>query len=126
MAFVKLFPPEGGESLSLGEIVGRLRDEFTVVDTDPDAGRDHVGDMIVATMRFSDNLPHKQQQLTRLRAAQDDAVYVTFGDSLDVTAACCLLPDDPLFFGYPDEVDGPARTLVERAAKVLGYEVYEG
>jgi hypothetical protein len=126
MAFIKLFPPEGREALPVAEIIRRLRDEFAVVEADPDKGQDHVADMIAATLRFSDALPHKQEQLAPLQSVQEDAVYVTFGDELDPVACCCLMHDSELFFGYPDEVHGPARPLVERCATALGYELYEG
>ena len=36
------------------------------------------------------------------------------------------MPESELFFGHPDEVDGDARPLVERAAEVLAYTIYEG
>ena len=51
---------------------------------------------------------------------------VSFGDNLGLLASCCVMTDSELFFGSPDEVDGPARPLVERAASALGYEVYPG
>jgi hypothetical protein len=126
MAFIKLFPPEGSEALPVPEIIRRLRDGFASVDANPDEGREHVDGVIAATLRFSDELPHKQQQLVSLRAVRDSAVYVTFGDSEDVVASCCLMPDHELFFGSPDEVDGPARPLVQRCAAALGYELFEG
>jgi hypothetical protein len=126
MAFIKLFPPKGREALPVEEIIERLRDEFKVVDADPDAGQDHVAGMIAATLRFSDALPGKQERLARLQSVQDAAVYVTFGDDLALTASCCLMPDSELFFGAPAEVDGPARPLVERAASALNYTLFKG
>jgi hypothetical protein len=126
MAFIKLFPREGNEALPVADIVRRLGDEFAVVDADPDEGWDLVAGMIAATRRFSDALPHKQEQLARLQAVQDQAVYVTFGDSLDVVASCCLMPDSDWFFDSPDELCGPARPLVERCAAALGYVLFEG
>jgi hypothetical protein len=36
------------------------------------------------------------------------------------------MPNSELFFDNPDEVDGPARSLVERAAAALGYTLFEG
>ena len=41
MAFVKLFPPEGG-TLPVAGVIRRLKDEFAVVDADPEAGQDYV------------------------------------------------------------------------------------
>jgi hypothetical protein len=126
MAFIKLIPRKGRKCLPVNSIVRLLKDEFTVMDIDRDEGQNHVAGMIAATLRFSDSLPFKQEQLTRLQSVQPTAVFVTFGDNLDVTASCCLMEDTELFFGYPDEVDGPARPLVERAAKAIGYTVFEG
>jgi len=126
MAFIKLWPPEGRDPLPVAEIVARLQDEFAVVDVDPEAGRDHVGDMITATLRFPDSLPWKADRIAHLQSIQDAVVYVVFGDDTLVTAGCCLLPNEELFFGNPDEVDGEARSLVERAAEALGYSLDEG
>lgn len=126
MAFIKLFPPKGRDALPITEVIDRLREEFEVVDADPDKGRDHVAGMIAATLRFSDAIPSKQDRLTWLQSVQDTAVYVSFGDDLGLVANCCVMRDSELFFGNPDEVDGPARPLVERAASALGYTLFEG
>lgn len=126
MAFVKLFPNKNGKCHSITEIVRRLRGEFNLVDADPDKGQDHVAGMILATLRFSDEIPGKKERLKWLQTIQNEAVFVTFGDDYSLTASCCLKPDSELFFGSPDEVDGPARELVKRAAVALGYVVFPG
>ena len=119
MAFIKLVPPDGHDALPVDEVICRLRHEFDVVDADPDAGQDHVAGMIAATLRFSDSLPGKQERLAWLQSIQNDAVYVSFGDDLGLVASCCVQPGSELFFGSPDEVHGPARPLLERAASAL-------
>jgi hypothetical protein len=126
MAFIKLFPPEGRDALPVKEVIRRLRDEFDLVDADPDAGQNHVAEMIAATLKFSDSLPGKQERLAWLRSVQNDAVYVSFGDDLGLVASCCVKPCSELFFDSPDEIHGPARPLLERAAKALGYTVFDG
>lgn len=126
MAFIKLLPPESGESLSVSRVIELLDDEFELFESDSEAGRDHVGDMIAATLRFDDRLPGKQDRLNWLRTIQADAVMIAFSDGSGSVAQTCVMPDSELFFGSPDEVDGPARPLVERAARVLCYEVFEG
>jgi hypothetical protein len=126
MAFVKLFPPEGSDAHPVADVIRRLGDEFAFVDADPDEGENHVASMIAATLRFSDALPGKQQRLAWLQSVRDAAVYVSFGDDLGNVASCCVMPKSELFFGNPDEVDGPARPLVERAASALGYTLFEG
>jgi hypothetical protein len=126
MAFVKLFPPAGRDALPIADVIRRLEDEFAIVDADPDKGQDHVADMIAAMLRFSDAVPGKRERLAWLQSVQDAAVYVSFGDDLDTIAGCSVMPESELFFGSPDEVIGPARPLVERAASVLGYTLFEG
>jgi hypothetical protein len=126
MAFVKLFPPEGRDALPVSDVIRRLEDEFAVVETDSDEGQDHVAGMIAATLRFSDLLPGKHDRLTWLQSIQNDAVYVSFGDDQSMVASCCVKPGSELFFDSPDEIHGPARTLLERAALALGYTVYDG
>lgn len=125
MAFIKLFPPEGRNALPVEEVIRRLRNEFNLVDVDPDAGQDHVAGMIAATLRFSDSLPGKQERLAWLQSVQNDAVYVSFGDALGVIASCCVKPGSELFFDSPDEIDGPARPLLQRAANALEYTLYD-
>src|SRR6188474_492336 len=93
VAFVKLFSPEGRDSLPVEDVVDRLRDEFTIVDADPDQGQDHFAGMIAATLRFSDALPGKQERLEWLQSVQEAAVYVSFGDDYSLMAGCCLMPD---------------------------------
>jgi hypothetical protein len=36
------------------------------------------------------------------------------------------MPGSDLFFDGRDEIDGPSRPLVERAARALGYTLTEG
>jgi hypothetical protein len=126
MSFIKLLPSEGRNALPIAEVIERLRDEFEVVDADPDAGRDHVAAMIAATVQFSDVFPGKEERLTRLQSVQNEACYVSFGDDLGLVASCCVMPDSELCFGSPEEVHGPARRLVGRAAAALGYTLFEG
>ncbi len=126
MAFIKLWPPEDCDPLPVAEIVARLQDEFAIVDVDPEAGRDHVGDVITATLRFPDSVPWKVDRIAHLRSIQEAAAYVVFGDDPVVTVGCCLLPSEDLFFGSPDALDGGGRSLVERAAEVLGYTLQPG
>ncbi len=122
---MKLLPPEGRDALPVKTIIRRLRDEFMVVDADPDAGQDHVAEMIAVTLKFSDSLPGKQERLAWLQSIQKDAVDISFGDDMGLVASCCVWPGSELFFGSPDAIYGAARPLLERAAKSLGYTVYD-
>src|SRR5688572_1661091 len=117
MAFIRLAPPEGSPWLDTNAILDHLRREFAVVNADPAGGRDYVGRMIAATEKFSDRIPGKQERLTELRRCQSGAVKVSFGDESDNLASVCLMPETELFFGTLEEVDGPARPLVERCAR---------
>ena len=125
MAFIKLFPPEGCNALPVNDVIRRLRDEFDVVDADADAGQDHVAGMIAAVLQVSDSVPGKQERLEWLQSVQNDSVYVSFGDDLGLVATCCVRPDSELFFDSPDEIHGPARPLLERAATALSYTVFD-
>jgi hypothetical protein len=126
MAFVKLFPFEGNDYLSPVEIIERLKLEFEYVEVDEEAGQGYIGDMIARILRMPDSLPGKQERLDELQEARQQAVFVAFGDDPGIAASSCLKPESEIFFGSPDEVDGPARALVERAAEALSYEVFEG
>ncbi len=126
MAFLKLIALETSGPLPVKDVVRRLTEEFHIVEVDEDGGQDHIASMIAATLRFSDELPGKQDQINRLLSLQETAVWVSFGDDLQVMTGTCVTTDPELFFGSRDDVDGPARPLVERAAVALGYELYEG
>ena len=95
-------------------------------EADPDEGQSRVADMIVATLRLPDSVPHKQARLAELQAVQGQSVLVTFGDDWHCAASCCVTPGGELFFGSRAEVAGPAREAVERAAEVLGYDLQQG
>ena len=125
MAFIKLFPNEGHDALPVQTVIRRLREEFNLVDVDWDAGQDHVASMIAATLRFSDSLPGKQERIEWLQSIQNDSVYVSFGDELDLMASCCVQPESELFFDSSDVLHGPGRPLLDRAAHALGYIVYD-
>jgi hypothetical protein len=126
MAFIKLFPPDGLEPHSVARIIELLANEFEEFESDAEAGRDHVGGMLAATLRFPDSLPGKQERLGWLRSVQNEAVIVAFSDGSDATAQTCVMPDSELFFGSPDAIEGSGRKLVDRAAAKLGYELFEG
>jgi hypothetical protein len=126
MAFVKLFPPKGRSALPVAEVIRRWEDEFGIVGADRDEGQDHVASIIAATLRFSDELTGKHERLAWLQPVKDAAVYVSFGESVDLMAGCCVMSDSDMFFGSHDEVNGPARPLVQRAASALGYTMFEG
>ena len=127
MAFIKLIPRQDRDNLPVDQVIGRLQGEFNIVNVDSDEGQNHVAGMIAAVLRVSDDVPGKQTQLAWLQTVQETAVYVSFGDdSLGPAASCCVMSDSDLFFDSPDEIHGDARPLVERAASVLDYTVYEG
>jgi hypothetical protein len=126
MEFVKLLPPENAKPLPVAKVLRRLRDQFKVVEADKSQGWDHVADMIAATLRYSDDIPEREQQLAWLESVQEDAVYVAFGDTPDAVASCCVMPGAELYFATPDEIHGPLRPLIDRCATALGYELVEG
>ena len=98
MAFIKLIPHEGREVLPVDEIINRLRTEFEEVKVDEDQGRDHVGKMIAAVLKFSDSVPGKAEQLRHLQTLQMSSVYVTFGDEEYPYAARSVMSESELFF----------------------------
>jgi hypothetical protein len=124
MAYLVLYPPDRHDVLPVPEVVKRLQDEFEVVDIDSDAGRDHVAGKIAATLRLPDCIPDKQQRLERLQAIRDKSLHVSFGDDWGLLASCYVIPDSELVFDGSFEVQGPARSLVERAAGALGYILF--
>ena len=126
MAFIKLFPHEGAPWLAVDCVVERLRDEFIYFHADRDEGRDHVGGMIAAVVKLPEDLPGRQEQLDNWKVAQESAIVVEFGNFPACFARTCVIAASELFFGRRDEVHGPARPFVDRAASILGYKLFCG
>jgi hypothetical protein len=84
-----------------------------------------VDDLIAQTLRSTEAAPLKQAQLEWLQSVQEDAVFVSFGNTPDRVASCCLLPKSDVYFHSAEEIQGALRPLVERCAVVLGYDVVE-
>src|SRR5687768_7740514 len=108
MAFIKLLTPDEGSCLTVEDVVRKLRDEFRYFHADPEEGGDYVGGTITAVLTFPPDLRGRQEQLDQWTVAQEDSVVVEFGDTPDLFARTCVIPESDLFFGAPEEVNGPA------------------
>jgi hypothetical protein len=123
----RLVPP--GQALSPAAVVERLRNEFGWVESDPERGRDHVGDMLAAYRRMRDGgrIPVPDSLIDDLAPKQDHAIWVHVADDEfdeDAFFETVILPDEPLFIGYSSgEHQDAAASLVARCAAVLGYEL---
>lgn len=119
----RLFPAEGCEYLSALSVVERLRAEFGFVDEDRAAGSDHVGGMIEQFLRMG--LPHLRAQISTLQSVRDEAVEIHLADDVSEQAlSFVVIPGEPLFVGYSSEQhEQETRSLLERCAGALGYEV---
>jgi hypothetical protein len=126
MAHIRLWP-YNNRFLPVASVLERLRAEFQVVNADAARGQASVVKWIELTQRFADaiRIPGKDERLALLQSVQVAAVYVSFGDSLELLASCYVMPGVALFFESTDEVSGPARRLVERAGITLGYRLDE-
>ena len=126
MAFIKLIPPKDRGALPVDKIVNRLMHEFTFLDADKEAGQNHVDAKITLTLRMSDSVADKQERLEWYQSIRDSTVFVWFGEDMDRTASCCVMPDSELIFEVFDTVTDPKRLLLERTASVLNYTLLEG
>jgi hypothetical protein len=119
----RLDPIEDGEALDPGEVVRRLRAEFSHVAADAPGGAEHVAAMVRQFERMGAPPPvieeHRRLLPSAIRIVIADAP--AFGDAYLCFTA---LPGRGLFVGYHsarhEEASG---ALLERCAQVLGYEI---
>ncbi|ADB15123.1 hypothetical protein Psta_0433 [Pirellula staleyi DSM 6068] len=118
----RLSPKSGRSYLTPSEVVRRLREEFAIVDTDRDAGADHVGDMIAQFLRMR----APDEIVEAHRKAQPEAVWVTVADepSGERALSFVAMPGEGLFIGYHSgEQERATEGLLRRSAAALGYEI---
>ena len=117
----RLSPRADDPYLSPKEVVRRLREEFDFVDADPEAGADHVGDMIVQFLRMGvpDTVVEAHRQV------QSAAIRVTIADNLvdDMELSFVTMPGEGLLVGYySGEHEEATSELLRCCADALGYE----
>ena len=118
----RLFPKPGQPYLSPSEVVRSLRDEFTCVDADQDAGADHLGNMIVQLLRMR----APQVIIEAHRRAQEQAVRVVVVNEPagEVYLDFVAMPDQGLFIGYSSaQHEVSTQELLRRCSEALGYEI---
>ena len=132
MAHSRLFPRRGESFISPGEAVRRLAAEFVAVTTDRQQGAEHVWRMVTQLRRMGHLTPPPAtpDEIARLEVLAPEAVFVLLSDgpaSGQADLTTCIFPDHPLFFGYSSaQHQAASRPLLERCAKVLGYEIEGG
>lgn len=118
----RLTPRPGQPFLSPSEVVRRLRVEFARVEADPNAGADHVGDMIAQFLRM-----RAPQEIVEVhRRVQEQAVRVEVADEPTGEAFLTFvaMPGEGLFIDYhSDAHEEASRELLRRCAEALGYEI---
>jgi hypothetical protein len=71
--------------------------------------------------------PATPDQIERLRKLRERAIFVTFSDDPhdeDARLRTCLIPGEPLFFGYHSQRHQKATwSLLKRCASALGYRL---
>lgn len=117
-----LFPADGVAYLDPEEVVRRLRGEFDYTAIDRNEGSGVVGEIVAKLVEL--NAP--QEVIDFQLAAQDRAIQVVIAD--DALSDNCLQftvkPNSGIFVGYLSrEHEISTRSLVERCATVLGYQI---
>lgn len=117
----RLYPITEGGYLEPQEIVRRLRAEFDFVEADPDAGTEHVVDMIKQFQRME--MP--QEVIDEHRAMLGKAISIIVSDREDFEDdyfSFTAMPGGYPFIGYSSlHHEEAAAPLVERACKILRY-----
>jgi len=129
MAHDRLFPKEGFPFLAPSAIVDGLNREFKFVQVDEAEGRLHVAKMAEQLRRLQHiRAPFAvADEIKRLEDSRDESLYVVVADEHDHGPAylkTCLIPAQPVFFGYSSrQHEQASRPLLARFASCLGYEV---
>ncbi|RCS40584.1 hypothetical protein DTL42_24750 [Bremerella cremea] len=117
-----LSPADGASYLDPEEVFRRLREEFDYTAIDRDEGSDVVAAIIAKLVE----LKAPQEVIDFQVACQDRAIQVKIAedavseDYLQFT----VKPNDGIFIGYVSaEHEAAMRPLVERCARVLGYQI---
>src|SRR5689334_12349757 len=124
----KLSPADGTSYLEPEEVVRRLREEFEVVEADPELGREHVQGMVRRLLKMeSGGAVGMAVPMPRRQKARDGAVLVLAADaagSPDGRLGFAVIRGEPLVVGYGS---GRHRRLAEsplrRCSQPLGYSV---
>lgn len=118
----RLEPRDGQPYLDPEQVARRLQEEFSCCEVDADQGQDDVGDMLAKLIE----LKAPQSIIDEVVAGRDRALRVTISDdtSSESYLSFIVRPDDGPLIGYHSaQHEEASRSLVERCAVVLGYEI---
>ena len=132
MAHHRLFPRPGHPFLTPADAISRMASAFRSVRTDPHRGAAHVRQMVRQLRRMSHLTPPPatEEEIARLAELERESLFVTIADDPDSNVAyltTCVIPGEPLFFGYSSsEHERAASPILVRCAEALGYEIEHG
>src|SRR5579871_310996 len=119
----RLDPPEAAEALDPAEVVRRLRAEFFHVEADASRGAEHVAAMIRQFERMSVP-PSVVEEHRRLLPSAIRIVVADAPDFGDAYLCFTALLGRGFLVGYHSaRHEQASAALLERRAKVLGYEI---
>jgi hypothetical protein len=123
-----LLPINGNPYLPPKEVIRRVERAFAYVEATSDGARERVQEWMsqLAFVAAGGRAAHYDEDLARLEAVQDGALYVCFGDELDERALLSMLmvPGQPLYLEPPEEAPREkTEALIARCAQALGYAV---
>ena len=117
-----LMPSDGNSYLSPDEVVRRLREEFDVVETDAEQGREHVQELVRRCLKAG-----REETIDRLQKARDAALMVVISDepiSQDGRLRFAVIPGEPIIVGYwSGRHQRLAEPILKRCSQALGYSV---
>ena len=119
----RLCPPEGRPFLEPEEVVERLREEFAFCDADQDQGADDVGDMIAKLIELKAPKPIIDAAI----AGRDRSYSVTVADDMasENYLSFIVRPGEGPLIGYHSgQHEEAVRSLLERCARALDYEIF--
>lgn len=123
-----LIPHNGNRYLMPVEVIRRVEAAFPYVETTPEGAHQRVMEWMsqLAFVGPEGRAADFGEELSRLEAVQDDALYLCFGDELDDDALVSVLmvPGQPLYVDPPEQARCvKAAALIARCAAALDYAV---
>jgi hypothetical protein len=132
MAHDRLFPKSKKPFLTPEDVLARLSTEFSGLRVDRKQAEEHMRRMIQQLRLMSDLTPPpaSKEQIARLEQVTADSIYVVIADAgtpNGVSLTACIIPGEPLFFGYSSSKhQADTRSLLLRCARSLQYEIENG
>ena len=105
--------------------MNKIKLNFKIANYSYEVGREFVTGKIAKLKIFPSNLPGIGDEIKNLELHLDKSIFVEFGDNDESIASCCLIPENAIFFGGSEHVDGKSKSAVIKLSKIIRYKVHK-